>query len=61
MAVSEPQQRLSTLGAGVMGITPGAGAIRLDQAPAAQQASPLATALGLGLAGADIYGRIFNT
>jgi len=60
MAVSEPQQRLSTLGAGVMGITPGAGAIRLDQAPAAQQASPLATALGLGLAGADIYGRIFN-
>ena len=43
-----------------MGITPGAGAIRLDLAPAAQQASPLATALGLGLAGADIYGRIFN-
>ena len=60
MAITEPQQRLSTLGAGVMGITPGAGAIRLDQAPAAQQASPLATALGLGLAGADIYGRIFD-
>tara|TARA_R100000742_G_C4188850_1_gene21583 strand:- start:216 stop:323 length:108 start_codon:yes stop_codon:yes gene_type:complete len=28
--------------------------------PAAAQSSPLMTALGLGLAGADIYGRIFR-
>ena len=60
MAITEPQQRLSTLGAGVMGITPGAGSIQIADTPAAPQASPLATALGLGLAGADIYGRIFD-
>ena len=60
MAITEPQQRLSTLGAGVMGITPGAGSIQIADTPAAPQASPLATALGLGLAGADIYGRIFG-
>jgi len=60
MAITEPQQRLSTLGAGVMGITPGAGSIQIADTPAASQASPLTTALGLGLAGADIYGRIFG-
>ena len=60
MAITEPQQRLSTLGAGVMGITPGAGSIQIADTPAAPQASPLTTALGLGLAGADIYGRIFD-
>ena len=60
MAITEPQQRLSTLGAGVMGITPGAGSIQIADTPAAPQASPLTTALGLGLAGADIYGRIFG-
>ena len=60
MAITEPQQRLSTLGAGVMGITPGAGSIQIADTPAASQASPLTTALGLGLAGADIYGRIFD-
>jgi hypothetical protein len=38
----------------------GAGRVELAQAPAAAAgASPLMKALGLGLAGADIYGRIF--
>ena len=43
MAITEPQQRLSTLGAGVMGITPGAGSIQIADTPAASQASPLTT------------------
>jgi len=32
----------------------------VGDAPMAASGSPLATALGLGLAGADIYGRIFT-
>ena len=59
MAIDEPRQALSRFGQGIAGITPGAGTIRLSDAPAAAQSSPLMQALGIGLAGADIYGRIF--
>ena len=59
MAIDEPRQALARFGQGIAGITPGAGSIRLGEAPAAAGASPLMKALGLGLAGADIYGRIF--
>jgi hypothetical protein len=59
MAIDEPRQALSRFGQGIAGITPGAGSIRIGEAEAAAQASPLMKALGLGLAGADIYGRIF--
>ena len=59
MAVDDPRRRLTMFGQGITGLTPGAGTVSIDESPAAQQASPLATALGLGLAGADIYGRIF--
>jgi len=60
MAIDEPRQALARFGQGIAGITPGAGSIRLGEAPAAAGASPLMKALGLGLAGADIYGRIFT-
>ena len=61
MAIDEPRQALARFGQGIAGITPGAGAIRLSPAASeAPQASPLMKALGLGLAGADIYGRIFT-
>ena len=60
MAIDEPRQALSRFGQGIAGITPGAGHIRIGEAPAAAGASPLMKALGLGLAGADIYGRIFT-
>ena len=60
MAVDDPRRRLQMLGQGVAGLTPGAGEIRFEEAPAAATSSPLATALGVGLAGADIYGRIFG-
>ena len=60
MAVQEPRQRLDMLGSGVMGLMGGMGGTRLTDAPAAPQASPLGTALGYGLMGADIYGRIFG-
>ena len=60
MAVQEPRQRLGMLGSGVMGLMGGMGGTRLTDAPAAPQASPLGTALGYGLMGADIYGRIFG-
>ena len=59
MAINEPRQALDRLGQGIAGITPGAGTIRLSDQPAAAQSSPLMQALGIGLAGADIYGRIF--
>ena len=59
MAVDDPRRRLTMFGQGITGLTPGAGTVAIGESPAAQQASPLATALGLGLAGADIYGRIF--
>jgi len=60
MAIDEPRQALSRFGQGIAGITPGAGTTRLTEQPAAAQSSPLMQALGIGLAGADIYGRIFN-
>ena len=62
MAVQDPRDRLNMYGQGIAQITPGAGAIRLDPTAAtAPSASPLAQALGYGLAGADIYGRIFGS
>jgi hypothetical protein len=61
MAIQEPRQALDRFGQGIAGITPGAGTTRLGPAPAeAPQSSPLMQALGIGLAGADIYGRIFK-
>jgi len=59
MAVDDPRRRLSMLGQGVAGLS-GLGSVQIGEAPQAAQASPLTTALGLGLAGADIYGRIFK-
>ena len=63
MAVQDPQRRLNMLGSGVMGLMGGVGAGRTEigEAPAAAQSSPLMQALGVGLAGADIYGRIFGS
>ena len=60
MAVDDPRRRLGLLGTGITSITPGAGGVTLapEQMPA--QASPLSQALGFGLMGADIYGRIFR-
>ena len=60
LAVDDPRRRLSMLGSGITQLTPGAGAVSISDAPEAASASPLATALGLGLAGADIYGRLFK-
>ena len=60
MAVDDPRRRLSMLGSGIAQLVPGAGAVSIVDAAAAPQASPLANALGLGLMGADIYGRIFG-
>ena len=60
MAVDDPRRRLSMLGSGITQLLPGAGAVTIADAPAAQSSSPLATALGLGLAGADIYGRLIK-
>ncbi len=60
MAVDDPRRRLSLLGTGITSITPGAGGVTLGEAPMAAAASPLTQALGFGLMGADIYGRIFR-
>ena len=60
MAVEDPRRRLSLLGTGITSITPGAGTVTLQEAPMAATASPLSSALGFGLMGADIYGRIFG-
>ena len=59
MAVEDPRRRLNMLGQGVAGLS-GLGTVSVSESPAAAQSSPLTTALGLGLAGADIYGRIFG-
>jgi hypothetical protein len=59
MAVDDPRRRLAMLGQGVAGLS-GLGSVQIAPAQVAPQASPLTTALGLGLAGADIYGRIFK-
>ena len=60
LAVDDPRRRLSMLGSGITQLTPGAGAVSISDAPEAASASPLANALGIGLMGADIYGRIFG-
>ena len=60
MAVDDPRRRLSLLGTGITSITPGAGGVTLQEAPMAAAPSPLTQALGFGLMGADIYGRIFR-
>ena len=61
MAVQEPVNRMSLLGTGVTGLMGGMSpyATRIGEAPATPQSSPLATALGVGLTGADIYSRLF--
>ena len=62
MAVEDPRRRLSMFGQGISGLTPGAGTVEImpTQAGGAAGPSPLMQALGVGLAGADIYGRIFG-
>ena len=60
MAVDDPRRRLGLLGTGITSITPGAGSVTLQEAPMAAAPSPLTQALGFGLMGADIYGRIFR-
>ena len=62
MAVQDPINRLNLLGSGVTGLMGGMGATgtTIAEAPATAQSSPLATALGVGLAGADIYSRLFR-
>mgnify|MGYP003124641575 CR=1 FL=1 len=60
MAVDDPRRRLGLLGTGITSITPGAGGVTLQPEQMPASASPLTQALGLGLAGADIYGRIFR-
>ena len=63
MAVQDPIRRLNMLGSGVTGLMGGASGLgtRIGEAPESASASPLATALGTGLMGADIYGRIFKS
>ena len=63
MAFQDPIRRLNMLGAGVTGLMVGATGLgtRIGEAPESASASPLATALGTGLMGADIYGRIFKS
>ena len=61
MAVDDPRRRLNMLGQGISGLTPGAGTVQISESPDARSASPLESALGAGLMGADIYGRIFGS
>jgi len=62
MAIDEPRQALSRFGQGIAALSgqTGAGRVQLDPTQETAGASPLMKALGLGLAGADIYGRIFT-
>jgi len=62
MAVQEPIQRSQMLGSGVAGLMGGMApyGTRIGEAPETASSSPLATALGVGLAGADIYSRLFR-
>ena len=60
MAIDDPRRRLDMLGQGISGLTPGAGTVQISESPDARSASPLESALGAGLMGADIYGRIFG-
>ena len=61
MAVQEPIQRSQMLGSGVIGLMGGMAdyGTEIGEAPEVASSSPLASALGMGLMGADIYGRIF--
>jgi hypothetical protein len=62
MAIDEPRQALARFGQGIAALSGQTGAGRVELNPtqeAAAGASPLMKALGIGLAGADIYGRIF--
>ena len=63
MAIQDPRDRLATFGQGIAALTPmGAGQVKVspDVATGTAGPSPLMQALGVGLAGADIYGRIFG-
>ena len=62
MAVQDPVKRLNLLGQGVTGLMGGMGqyGTTLAEEPPQQQTSALGTALGMGLMGADIYGRRFG-
>ena len=60
MAVQDPINRLNLLGSGVTGLMGGMGQITTSVGQEAPQSSPLATALGVGLTGADIYSRLFR-
>ena len=62
MAVQEPVNRMNMLGTGVVGLMGGMSpySTRIGEAPATPQSSPLATALGVGLTGADIYSRLYR-
>ena len=62
MAVQDPRDRLAMFGQGISGLTPGAGTVTLSPTDTATASgpSPLMQALGVGLAGADIYSRIFK-
>ena len=62
MGVQEPINRMNMLGSGVMGLMGGMGeyGTTIGEAPEVASSSPLASALGMGLMGADIYGRIFK-
>jgi hypothetical protein len=60
MAVQDPVNRMNLLGSGVMGLMGGMSpyGTKVGEAPETASSSPLATALGVGLAGADIYSRL---
>ena len=60
MAVQDPVNRMNLLGSGVMGLMGGMSpyGTEVGEAPTSQS-SPLATALGVSLAGADINSRLF--
>ena len=60
MAVQEPINRMNMLGSGVAGLMGGMApyGTEIGEAPSTASSSPLATALGVGLTGADIYSRI---
>jgi len=60
MAVQDPINRMNMLGSGVTGLMGGMGQITTEVGQQAPQSSPLATALGVGLAGADIYSRLLR-
>jgi hypothetical protein len=61
MAVDDPRRRLNMLGQGISGLTPGAGTVVTSSSTGGgSSSSPLLSALGIGMAGADIYGRLFK-